>query len=532
MLGRQSPADIILDDATLSRQHARLEATPEGAVLVDLGSKNGISTQGSRVSSLVVYPGLHFELGKLHALALEAGGMPPPGAPVFLDGVIDAELVRARYFRRPLTVALMQGAPKDLAALGQHLRPVDIVATYAPGVMAVCLPELSVHDAQAVLQPAALSMRCGLAAFPQDGTSRDALLGNALHQLQRASTGSLQFSSPATLQSADIDVEDGIIHGAGAFGALLEQVDRCAAAPFPVLLHGDSGTGKELLARRIHQRSGLKGALRAINCGAIPASLIEATLFGHVRGAFTGAVSDQAGVFEAADGGTLFLDEIGELAPPAQAALLRVLEEKKLQRVGSNRDVTVDVRVVAATHADLAARAEAGTFRSDLYHRLSTLSLTVPPLRDRPEDIPPLAQHFAREAALQMKRSSVTFDQDAMAAMIAYRWPGNVRELRNVVNRALVFGAGDVIGIADLPAWADGLGLQRSHASEGSRAGQSESLSDAVARVERTRIQEALAATDGNQTEAAALLGLPRRTLAHKVARYGLRGKGAPEDEA
>jgi DNA-binding NtrC family response regulator len=243
-----------------------------------------------------------------------------------------------------------------------------------------------------------------------------------------------------------------IIGDSPALHAALDQVRRVAPTDATVLLDGESGTGKELFARSVHHQSGRRRqAFLALNCAAIPENLLESELFGHEKGAFTGAVAGRRGKFEIADRGTLFLDEIGDLSPALQGKVLRVIEHKQFERVGGNETRTVDIRLVAATNKDLRRLVAAGTFRQDLFFRLSVFPITVPPLRARPQDIPLLARHFAaRFAAEQKRRGPVTLSRAALEALGRYQWPGNVRELENAIERALILCEGDVIAPENL----------------------------------------------------------------------------------
>jgi transcriptional regulator with PAS, ATPase and Fis domain len=297
---------------------------------------------------------------------------------------------------------------------------------------------------------------------------------------------------------------------------LYDLVERAARAPLPVLVLGETGAGKELIARAVHERSHRnKAPFKTLNCATIPANLIESVLFGHERGSFTGADRQVPGIFEQAHGGSVFLDEVGELSPQAQAALLRVLELRRVVRVGGTREIEVDVRVIAATHRDLAAMVRAGTFREDLMFRLDALSLNVPPLRERKEEIMPLAELFLARARQRWTPTARRFSHDAVQALIGYAWPGNVRQLKNVVERAAAVCAAEVIGLDDLPHQ---LGQERTSDS----VHDSGTLPERVREFEIALICEALEKAHGNQAQAARLLGVPRRTLAHKVHAYDL----------
>jgi transcriptional regulator with PAS, ATPase and Fis domain len=305
----------------------------------------------------------------------------------------------------------------------------------------------------------------------------------------------------------------------------MTTVKRLAGSTIAVLIHGETGTGKEVIARAIHDGGPRKKQpLRTINCAAIPGTLIESVLFGHEQGAFTGADKVTRGVFEQADGGSVLLDEIGELAAPAQAALLRVLETKKLTRIGGDKEIDVDVRVIAATHRDLEAMVETGKFRQDLLYRLNTITLRIPPLRERVDEIRPLAERFLKEARRQMGSDVRAIEPDALDALDGYAWPGNVRELRNVIERAVVLAEGKSITLADLTERVRG-GARPPEPEAVETAEASGDYKEHVRRYETELLLRALRKHDGNQTEAAKSLGLPLRTLVHKIQTYGIKKK-------
>jgi two-component system response regulator AtoC len=305
--------------------------------------------------------------------------------------------------------------------------------------------------------------------------------------------------------------------------ALKEMLVKVAAYPTTVLIVGDSGTGKELVARAIHRASPRKdAAFVAVNCGAIPETLLESELFGHVRGAFTDAKFDKPGLFKDADGGTLLLDEVGELPQAVQVGLLRVLQEGEIRPVGSTKNITVDVRVLAATHRDLEAEVKAGNFREDLFYRLNVLPVRVAPLRERTDDIPMLAEHVLGRIADRMKAHRHSLHPDTLKLLMGYPWPGNVRELENVLERAVVLSDSDVLHPADLP-------VQLQHATDPVQmtlASGELSVKKATLYIERALISRALEKTGGNRTKAAKLLEISHRALLYKLKDYGLQDHG------
>jgi two-component system response regulator FlrC len=305
----------------------------------------------------------------------------------------------------------------------------------------------------------------------------------------------------------------GIVARDPAMLAVVEQVSKVAPTDATVLLLGESGTGKEVLATALHRESRRRdGPFVAVNCAALSPSLLESEMFGHEKGAFTGATGSRRGRFELADGGTLFLDEVAELDPQLQAKLLRVLEQRRFERVGGTREIEVDIRLIAATNRDLGERMRAGRFREDLYHRLAVFPIQLVPLRERPMDLEPLAEHLLARIARQLGRPPMSISGEARARLAAYRWPGNVRELANVLERAAILAEGPVIEVRHL-------GLEVRPATAGDVA---ELPSVTLEELEREAIRQALKATNGHRKEAAARLGIGLRTLYDKLKQHDL----------
>jgi len=311
---------------------------------------------------------------------------------------------------------------------------------------------------------------------------------------------------------------DRIIYRDEKMKSLINMAGRVAASRATVLLQGESGTGKELLARLIHHLSP-RSARRiiAVNCGALHENLLESELFGHEKGAFTGATARRIGRFEEADGGTLFLDEISELSPQVQVKLLRFLQEHEFQRLGGNQTLHADVRVISATNRDLEQRAKEGAFREDLFYRLNVVTIAIPPLRERKDDIPALIDHFLKRYADENGKEIQGLSSEAQDVLLKYDYPGNVRELENIIERAVVIAREDVISVEDLP-FRESIGetAEIRKAEEGLLRGSIEEL-------EKNLIVEAMEKAGNHQSRAAEFLGISERMLRYKLKKYGLK---------
>ncbi|PYR27397.1 MAG: Fis family transcriptional regulator [Acidobacteria bacterium] len=328
---------------------------------------------------------------------------------------------------------------------------------------------------------------------------------------------------------ARVDRTQTMVGDSSAMRQLQEQVAMAAPTNGRVLIYGENGTGKELVARTIHALSRRRAsAFVEVNCAAIPEELIESELFGHVRGAFTGAVADRRGKFEVADGGTIFLDEIGDMSLKTQAKVLRVLQEQTMDAVGGTTRIKVDARVLAATNKDLQAEIRAGRFREDLYFRLNVIPIFVPPLRERQEDIPLLADHFMAEFAREYGRRVKSFDRGAVNVLQQYAWPGNVRELRNVIERLVIMVPGDLISSPDL-SFLDSSGVAHPQVTE--LHAERQTLHEARDQFERDLILRTLAEQQGNMSRTAEVLGVERSNLYRKMKAFGIAQSRRADEE-
>ena len=416
-----------------------------------------------------------------------------------------------------------RGRDAAVEAIAALLRPMDLIAEVVGDDYLVILPELdretgavaiaSLLDAAKRIAP---EVKIGTAVCPDHGTTVERIVGVLRTSLR---TGRAADGPPARAPAAPIVLDP-------AMKRVYALVDKVADASMTVLVLGETGVGKELVAEAIHRGSSRRGRpLVKLNCAALPESLLESELFGHERGAFTGAERRKLGFFEAANGGTCFLDEIGEISPAMQAKLLRVLERKVITRVGSTAEIPIDVRLIAATHRNLEEAVREERFRQDLLFRICGFTIAVPPLRDRTSEILPLAEHFARVAAAEQGRPAPAISRQAREVLAAYGWPGNVRELQNAIERALVL-CGDEITAADLP---DSLRDPRHFIRP--IATPTSSIVGHMAELERAAIVAALAAHDDNQTHAARALGLSRRALIYKMEKYGLKPPPGRRDD-
>jgi DNA-binding NtrC family response regulator len=456
--------------------------------------------------------------------------------------VVDDE----RNIRRTLRMVLEgEGATVVEAATGEEAlaaledpEPIEVIITdvMMPGISGLELlerlanaaggaPEVPVIliSGHATVDDAVRATRLGAFDFFEKPLARDRVVVSVRNALR-------QYATEAQMRKLRARVRGEIIGDSKPTAAMLAQIGKVGNTKARVLITGESGSGKELVARAIHEASPRRDAeFVKVNCAAIPRELIESELFGHERGAFTGATAQKKGLFEVANGGTIFLDEIGDMALGAQAKVLRVLQSGELMRVGGSKLIEVDVRVLAATHRNLQEQVQAGGFREDLYFRLNVVPIRVPPLRDRTEDIPMLVGHFIELAAEENGLSSKRLCADAMAALQGYAWPGNVRELRNVIERMVILSDGD-IGIEDVPEEVRGTPAQLDEDNDDALLQLSETavpegmtLREFREAIERAFIRKRLVQNDWNVSRTATSLGVERTHLHKKMKLLGIQ---------
>lgn len=547
LIGRSLEADLHLRHGSVSRMHARIVRQGELLCVCDLGSHNGVLVNGERVeSSSTIYPGDVVAIGDV-LLILQRGG-PSAARRVITEQAVlrqrlGEEVERALRFSRRVTLLHIELDPALSvqsaleAKLYSLLRPFDTAAILRPGQLAVVMPDLWDEEieepARQILTALAPTARGGYSTCPADGQDADTLLflsrQAARNGVPSQLNGPMAVPVRRSLGGREILIAD------PAMLRMYELIERLGASLLPVLIRGETGSGKEIATAALHQASPRRGQrLLAINCAALPESLAESELFGHDRGAFSGAHAQKAGLLESAPGGTLFLDEIAELSLAIQAKLLRALETQRVIRVGETQERPIDVRLVAATHRNLEAEVKAGRFRQDLYFRLSAAVVILPPLRHRTVELPMLARMFLRAARQRLGRSQLTISDPAMALLLAYPWPGNVRELQNDMEYLAAVVQDESVEHWHLPPKLGGPPLESSaprvQAGDVPSSGTAPStsfrpLESEVRALERQRILEALTATGGIQIRAAELLGMPRRTFFAKVKQYGISAR-------
>jgi DNA-binding NtrC family response regulator len=545
VIGRE--AEIAIDDSNLSRSHARLVNEAGAMILEDLDSTNGSWIDGERVRRAALRPGEVVCIGSPRVVVqlLRTQGdliRPIQGHDAF-NRAIAQEVAAASERGGRVAVLVARSYPErthlhrwyERSAL--VLPEAAVTGLYTSDTLEILVPGMSLREAGELAQRICsvqasygTQLVAGAASFPEGASDAIELLAAALDALEQAAAPRPVNVAPlrAALRGGGGPLTD-IVQTGAFFGSNARTLDRLAQSPVPLLLLGATGTGKEVVARLLHARGPRADRpFIAVHCGALPEGVLASELFGHVKGAFTGATADKEGLFRAASGGTIFLDEIGEAPPAVQVSLLRALESRAVRPVGGTKEIAVDVRVIAATHRDLEAMAREGRFREDLYYRLCVLSFVLPRLADRRDEIEPIALRFVAEANAVSGGQVAGISPDALAMLRRYDWPGNIRELRNIIRRAAVLAETSLVMPADLP---DTVRLGRERLSSGpppplDLATPTEPIaSDERERIrmeQRARMLDALQRTGQNQTKAAELLGIPRRTFVYRMKALGL----------
>jgi DNA-binding NtrC family response regulator len=546
VIGRSPRADVRIVHPSISRLHAALHL---GVTLriEDLGGENGVRIGERRLTPgelVTIVPGQVVDLGSVMIIVQSDAAATRPRqlwSHEHFEVRLEEECRRAALDAGTFgLVRLHASGPVEASVIEEPLiatvRPHDVIAVYAPGEYELLLPGAARADAQRTIREItdqlaarAVEVRGGLACYPADGRTPEALIEAACAAVQEG---------PRKQSSAFVLV------GQGAMAEIHRMVERIAVGTISVLLLGETGVGKEVMAEAVHRRS-LRAAMPflRLNCAALAETLLESELFGHEKGAFTGAMQAKPGLLESAEGGTVFLDEVGELSSTLQVKLLRVLEERRVWRVGALKPRDIDVRFIAATNRDLEAESTAGRFRQDLYFRLNGVTLVIPPLRERVSEIEGLCRAFVAQAWRRAGRSTEpAISEEALALLQRYRWPGNIRELRNIMERAVLLCPDDIILPEQLPLEkmsANSVPLESSvpiekgaprapevvtvparTRSSTDGAGGLAGLRDEMVAMERQEVLDALARCAGNQTQAAKMLGISRGTLVSRLNAY------------
>jgi DNA-binding NtrC family response regulator len=531
LIGRSDEAQLRIDDQGVSRRHAALALDQGEARLMDLGSHNGVWVNGERIAaSRLLISGDSITIGSA-TLVYHGGGRGRPRQRLEFAALrqrLAEEVERAARFSHDIAIVVLHGGEAHEraaidAACARLARRGGIVGADVEGGAVVLLPETDVATALAALGAQADAARVGYASCPLDGSDPDALLIGARAAAERATRGK-PLAAGAACQSLRVGGAE-VVVADPAMQRLFAFVERIAATELPVLLTGETGTGKELLATVIHGLSARReGPFVLMRCVGLSDLMVERELFGGGEDE-----TERRGCLERASGGTLFFDEIGELGLAAQAKLLRAIETRRVVRIGEADERAIDLRIVAATNHAIEEKVQAGLFRSDLYFRLTGAKLWLPPLRDRPRELPILAQRFLAAARAEVGAPAMAIAPAAMRRLAEHHWPGNVRELKHAMGCVAAAYADEVLRPHHLSEWLSGLPAEPGAApapatdeAEEEEAPRFRPLEEEIRELEIQRISAALAATGGNQTRAAELIGMPLRTFVNKLKRHGI----------
>ena len=538
VIGRSSEYDLQLNHASVSRRHATIRIEDGAMRVADLESHNGTRVNGELVQeSRTLASGDVVTVGDV-VLVVHVSNPPVVSRATYAEAGwrrrLAEEIDRAITFHRSLGVLALVGLdPAAIASVAAALRLIDVVGEGTDGHALVLMPEIDREQARALAEKIvtaarelAPGLRAGLAMCPTDACDADTILLAARKAARQAGPGKLAEAAEAattiTLGERRVMVLD------PAMSRVYGLLERLASSPLPVLINGETGVGKENAAYAVHHWSGRTGPFIAQNCASIPDTLVDSVLFGHDKGAFTGATAAKPGLFESAHGGTLFLDELGELPLAIQAKLLRTLETKTVTRIGETKERTVDVRLVTATHHNLDVAIAEGRFRADLMYRLAGAKVVLPPLRDRRCEIPLLARTFLAAACKESGKPPKTITPATMQLLLTHDWPGNVRELKNAIDYACATAPDETIEPLDLQEY---LGAKTPPPvpvavaelpAEPVAGATFRPITDELKELERRRMAEALAAAGGVKTRAAQLIEMPIRTFTLKLKQYKL----------
>ncbi len=539
VIGRSSGADVRIEHSSVSRRHALLSIAGDADIRVrDLESTNGTYIGSSRLIGERSLESLD-EVIRVGDVLVQVRRVRASRmiVPKFLSGDefdrrLDEEAERCLRYGRSLSVVALnvKFSGSNMSAnhaVTRNLRTLDSACRRSSGRVDVVVVEAGTREGRLVAERIVEDLMArgdracaSVAAFPDDAPSPSSLMISLQLALRSAQPGEVK-SVQAGARVWRFGTR-AVVIADPEMARLYARVERVAGSSLPVLVHGETGSGKEAVADAIHTLSARsRGPLVKLNCAAMSEHLLESELFGHMRGAFTGAATDKPGLFEAADGGTLFLDEVAEMSPALQSKLLRVVEQRTIRRLGATTETPVDCRLVAATHRDLREQVEAGAFREDLYYRLGAVVLEIPPLRRRQAEIPLLVEQFVVESCDDAGREPVAVSQGALSMLQHYAWPGNIRELRNAIGAAVMMCDGRELLVEHLPSQLTDAAHSASLPQEPSEP-PLRPLEDEVRALERRMIVRALDECSGNQTKAAELLGMPRRTFVSKLDALGI----------
>ncbi|MFH1017785.1 MAG: sigma 54-interacting transcriptional regulator [Pseudomonadota bacterium] len=560
--GRTREAEIFLNDNQVSRRHVQFITRGGETKVADLGSTNGTFVNGDRLTGEhdlvdgdeVQVGATTFRFSTHNPLDGSRLGIKTHA---YFETRVAEELDRADRYKRPLSIVMVGLSvseeeaeekheeilkakyPKIVEYIKSMIRTMDILAHYGKFELEILLPETGRAEALRLAKRIAtdkiidrrIFVSLGIASFPDDGQSSEVLIEKSRQALKLARKSPDERIVQLKDEVRRLTVlNKEVIVKSEKMAQIFELAERIAKSTISVLIQGETGVGKEVVAETIHSKSDRgKKPLVCVNCAALTETLLESELFGHEKGSFTGADHLKIGLFESAIGGTIFLDEIGEMPQKTQAKLLRVLQAKTIMRVGSNREIPTDVRVVTATNKKLEELVAKGIFREDLFYRLNAATIVVPPLRERRDEIPYMVESFTQQFCRENRIPTRKVAPDAMDLLVRYYWPGNIRELKNTIERAVVISDGDTItkeALTSKLTTESDISEPFSSAPGGTVASGATTVGDikeVVAAYERDIIINALKRSDWNQTKAADLLKLPRRTLVSKIKKYGIK---------